>query len=376
LKSTDALFRLQDGIPPGFVDIKIVNQSTVARKAQDQFQRTPYVQQWNFGIQQELARDIVFEVSYVGNKGTKLPAFRSLNPITFGFNPTTGAPVTGPRTLAAYNLNGDIQVLENLAISNYNALQGRLEKRFSGGVTGLVSYTYGKALTDAPDHLSTSGAGNGVDVGVFKEPQDAAHRRTGEYGLAEFDVKQRFIASAVWQLPYGRSRRFGSNAARGVDFFLGGWEFSPILTIQQGLGLTVVQSQLLNLGGDRQNRPNRIGNGNLPASRQTVDQFFDVNAFKILQTDPTKDGFVPNQAFGNSGVGIMRGPNLHNLDFNLNKSFSITERHVVQFRAEFFNAFNRSNFGVPGITMGAGFGQIVNTSTEARIIQFALKYKF
>ena len=376
LKNTDALFRLQDGVPPGFVDVKIVNPATVARKAQDPSQRTPYVQQWNFGIQQELVKDMLLEVSYVGNKGTKLPAFRSLNPITYSFNPTTGAPVTGARTLAAYGLNGDIQMLENLAISNYNSFQARLEKRFSAGLSGLVSYTFGKALTDAPDHLSTSGAGNGVDVGVFKEPQDAAHRRTGEYGLAEFDIKQRFIASAVWQIPYGKGRKYGASASRGMDYVLGGWEFSPILTIQQGLGLTVIQSQLLNLGGDRQNRPNRLGNGNLSASQQSVDRWFDTSAFKILQTSPALDGFVPNQVFGNSGVGIMRGPNLHNLDFNLNKTFAITERQSLQFRAEIFNAFNRANFGVPGITIGAGFGQIVNTSTEARIVQFALKYKF
>ena len=73
---------------------------------------------------------------------------------------------------------------------------------------------------------------------------------------------------------------------------------------------------------------------------------------------------------------MLRGPNLHNVDFNLNKVFAITERHSVQFRAEFFNAFDRANFGVPGVNISAGFGQIVSTATEARIIQFALKYRF
>jgi hypothetical protein len=157
---------------------------------------------------------------------------------------------------------------------------------------------------------------------------------------------------------------------------LGGWEFSPIITVQSGLGLTVVQSQLLNLGGERQNRPNRLANGALPSSQQTVDRFFNTDAFKVLQTDSTRDGFVPNQAFGNSGVGIMRGADLVNIDFNLSKVFQITERHALQLRAEFFNALNHPNFGVPGVTMGAGFGQIVNTAAEARIIQFALKYRF
>jgi hypothetical protein len=375
LKSTNAIFRLQDGIPAGFVDITRVNAATVSRKAQDPDQRTTYVQQWNFGIQQEIVSDLLFEVSYVGNRGNKLAAFRNLNQRAVSFNPSTGAPIAGPRPLASFGLDGDIQYLENMGVSNYHSLQARLEKRFSAGLSALVSYTWGKALTNSVDHLSTSGAGNGVDVGVFREPQDGHNRRL-EYGLAEFDVKQRFVASAVWQLPYGRGRQFGSGAGRAADMILGGWEFSPIITVQGGLGLTITQAQLLNLGGERRNRPNRIANGTLPSGQRDVDRWFDTSAFVILNPTPGQTGFVPNQAFGNSGPGILRGPELLNFDFNLNKTFPITERHNLQFRAEFFNAFNRANFGVPGVNAAAGFGQIVNTATEARIIQFALKYRF
>ena len=82
-----------------------------------------------------------------------------------------------------------------------------------------------------------------------------------------------------------------------------------------------------------------------------------------------------NQIFGNSGVGIVRGPGMVNLDFNLAKSFALTERFGLQFRTEMFNALNHSNFGVPGVTTGAGFAQIVSAA-DARIIQFALKLKF
>jgi hypothetical protein len=96
----------------------------------------------------------------------------------------------------------------------------------------------------------------------------------------------------------------------------------------------------------------------------------------ILQTDPTKPGFVPNQAFGNSGVGILRGPSLVNIDFNLAKEFRLTERQMLQFRTEFFNALNHTNLGIPSVTMGSGFGQITNTATPARQIQFGLKYRF
>ena len=371
LKATNAIFRLQDGIPAGFVDVTKVNPATVSRKAQDPDQRTTYVQQWNFGIQRELVTDLLFDVAYVGNKGTKLAAFRNLNQQAVTFN-AAGVPSAGARPLAAYNLSGDIQLLENLGISNYHSLQARLEKRFSNGLSSLVSYTWGKALTNSVDHLSTSGAGNGVDVGVFREPQNGFDRNS-EYGLAEFDVKQRFVASAVWQLPYGRD---GSSGKSIAHYVFGGWEFSPIVTIQQGLGLSMNQAGLLNIGGERRSRPNRIANGDLPSEQQTVDRFFNTDAFVVLQTNPALAGFVPNQAFGNSGLGVIRGPNLINFDFNLSKTFQVTERNSLQFRAEFFNAFNRANFGVPGITAGAGFGQIVSTATEARIIQFGLKYRF
>jgi hypothetical protein len=374
LKTTDAIFRLQDGVPAGFVDITKVNQTTVGRKAQDPFQRTTYVQQWNFGIQRELVKDLLWEVSYVGNRANKLAAFRNLDQRALSFN-AAGAPVAGNRPLAQFGLNGDIQVLENVGVSNYNSLQTRLEKRFSGGLSGLVSYTWGKAMTNAVDHLSTSGAGNGVDTGVFRTPQDANNRRL-EYGLSEFDVKQRFVASAVWQLPYGKGRHFGAQASRGVDWIVGGWEISPIITIQGGLGLSATQSELLNLGGERQSRPNRIATGELSDSQRSVDRWFDTSAFVILNPTAGGAGFVPNQAFGNSGIGILRGPDLVNVDFNLNKTFAVTERHSLQFRAEFFNAFNHPSLSVPGVNASAGFGQIVSSSTEARIIQLALKYRF
>jgi hypothetical protein len=375
LKADDALFRLQDGIPAGFVDISKVDLTGVSRKAQPIDQRSSYTQQYNFNVQWEFARNWLFDVGYIGNLGRKLAAFRNLNQRAVSFDPTTGAPVVGARPLADSGLNGNIQFLENGGVSNYNSLQAKLEKRFSNGLSALVSYTYGKALTDAVDHLATSGAGNGVDVGVFREPQNGFDRAS-EYGLAEFDVAHRLVASAVWEVPYGRGRHFGSGSSRPLDLILGGWELSPIITAQTGLGLTVNQPGLLNLGGERRSRPNRIGDGELPSSQRTVDRYFDTSAFVILQTDPSRPGFVPNQAFGNSGIGVIRGPKLINVDFNLAKNFDITERHKLQFRAEFFNAFNRANFGVPGVTASAGFGQITNTATDARIIQFALKYRF
>ena len=373
LKATNAIFRLQDGIPAGFVDISRVDLTSVARRGQDPNQRTSYVQQYNFGIQQEIARDLVIDLAYVGNRGLKLPAFRNLNPIQYTFN-AQGAPVTGLRALDAVGLRGDIQYLENMGISNYNSLQAKVERRFSGGFTFLASYTWGKALTDSVDHLSTSGTGNGVDVGAFREPQNPANRRI-EYGPAEFDVTHRFVLSGVWQVPFGKDHAAGRGWSRGMDLLLGGWELSPIFTAQTGLALTMNQPIVTNIGGERRSRPNRIADGNLPSDQRTVDRWFDTSAFVPTTATPGAVGFVPNTIFGNSGVGIVRGPHYVNLDFNVAKTFAITERVNTQLRGEFFNALNHSNFGVPGVTTGAGFGQIVS-AYDARIIQIALKLRF
>lgn len=375
LRASNKLFTLAEGVPAGFVDIGKVNVSNLSYKAQDMYEQNPLVQQYSFGVQQQLFHDLLLDVSYVGNSGSRLQAFRNLNPVTYTYN-AAGAPVTGARALAAAGFTNDIQYADSTGISNYNSLQARLERRFSRGFTMLASYTYGKALTDSVDHLATSGTGNGVDVGAFREPQDGLNRRRSEYGLAEFDVKNRFVGSAVWQIPFGHGQKFGGAAGKAVEFAFGNWEFSPILTLQSGLGLTVNQSCSTNIGGERRCRPNRVGSGELPSGARTVDNWIDVHAFQAVQNNPSQPGFTPSQINGSSGVGILRGPGMFNLDFNLSKSFTISDRQSLQFRGEFFNAFNHSNFSVPGVTLGAGFGQIVSTAVEARIIQFALKYRF
>jgi hypothetical protein len=259
--------------------------------------------------------------------------------------------------------------LENIGISNYNSLQAKVEKRFATGSTFAVSYTWGSVLADSVDHLSTQSAGTGVDLGVYKEPQTGLNRRA-EYGHAEFDVKHRLTAAGLFQLAPGRKL---PKYLRGV---FGDWELSPIFTAQTGLPLTVTQSELLSLGGERRSRPTRLANGTLDASQRTADRWFDTSAFQILQVNPALAGFIPNRAFGNSGVGILRAAGLINLDLNLSKTIRIRESRSLQIRGEFFNALNHTNLGVPGTNMGSGFGQIVSTATEARIVQCVLRLRF
>lgn len=362
--ATAAPFRLVNGYPTGLLDPASL-APTISRRAQDPNQRTAYIQQYNFGIQYELMQDLLFDVAYVGNKGTKLNGFRNLNQRAVITNPN-GSQAAGARPYPAF---GDIQWMENRVGSTYNSLQARLEKRFSSGVTALVSYTWGKALTGSPDHISTSGGGAGFDTGTFREPQNGLNTRA-DRGLAEFDVLHRFVASYVWELPFGRGRRFGNDWNTAADLLLGGWQVTGIHAMQTGLGLTATLggASVLNIGGERRARPNLVGEPELPESERTIARWFNTSAFAAFSPAP--------QAFGNAGVGIMRGPGLINFDYTLAKNFNVTEQRYFQFRTELFNAFNRANFGPPNIARdSAGFGQIL-TAANARIIQFALKFYF
>jgi hypothetical protein len=360
-----APFRLVNGYPPGLLDPSSL-APTILRRAQDANQRSPYIQQYNFGVQYELTKDLLFEVAYVGNKGTKLNGFRNLNQ-RFVINNPNGSQSAGARPYPAF---GDIQWMENRVLSNYNALQARLEKRFSRGLSALVSYTWGKALTESPDHISTSGGGAGIDTGTFREPQDGNNLKA-ERGLAEFDIEHRFVASYIYELPFGHGRRWGSQWNSAMDMILGGWQVTGIHVLQSGLGLTATLggASVLNLGGERRARPNIIGDPHLSDSERTLQRWFNTSAFTRA--------FSPSpQAFGNAGVGILRGPNYMNFDFTLAKDFQISERFRQQFRNEYFNAFNRANFGPPNIQAeNSGFGQILSAS-NARIIQFGVKLYF
>ena len=144
-------------------------------------------------------------------------------------------------------------------------------------------------------------------------------------------------------MQFGRTPDHGPIVVEGSRApALGGWEFSPILTFQTGLPLTILQSDAVNIGGERRSRPNRIGNGTLPDNQRNAIAGWIQRVGRLTNT-PGQPGFFPNQLYGNSGVGVVRGPGSQNLDFNLAKDFRMTERFKAQFRAEFFNALNRAN---------------------------------
>jgi len=304
--------------------------------------RTAYVQTWSINVQRSFGGNLVAEAGYVGNHAVKMPRNVQLN-----------IPLPGPGNIQARrplpNFGPVNTYIQNDATTNYNGLQTRIEKRFSGGLSLLGAYTFMRAI----DLSGNEQEGSTID------PRNLNRDR----GLSDNFVKHRLSVSYVFELPFGRGRRW---LAQGgiVDQALGGWQLSGVTVLQSGPAFTV------SAPGDRANiglgtRPNRICDGNL-ASGRAADRWFDGNCFVL-----------PDQfTVGNSGRNVLIGPPLQTWDIGIMKRFAITENHYLQFRAEMFNALNNVNLGVPGASLGTpSFGRVI-AAESARSIQFGLKYGF
>ena len=179
--------------------------------------RDAYTQQWNLGYQREFARNMVFEVSYVGNKGTHLVRSADINQAFPGLTGTV-------QSRRPYQQYGSIVVIQSTSNSTYHGLLGRLERRFSGGLSFLASYTYGHAIDDA------SGLGPG---GSSTVNQDARNLKA-DRGNSDFDARQRLVVSYIYDLPFGHGKHFGKSIPAALNFVLGGWQLSGITAFQSG----------------------------------------------------------------------------------------------------------------------------------------------
>jgi hypothetical protein len=244
------------------------------------------------------------------------------------------------------------------AIQNYNSLMVKLDKRFSKGFTGLISYTYAKSL--------------GWDVANSDEisyTQDDNNLRQ-DYGLADFSIKQRLVLSPIWQLPLGRGQRFLDHGGL-VNGLAGGWELSGIITFQDGFPFTVLSNEDFSNTGSPSPRPDRICNG---AGPQTVAEWFNTSCFTTDALSQALANGTPR--WGNSGRNILVGPGLQQWDVSVIKRNQITERVGIEFRAEFFDLFNHPNFGPPGATIATSSAGLLTSAASPRDIQFGLKLKF
>jgi Carboxypeptidase regulatory-like domain len=299
----------------------------------------PYLDQWTFSVQHTLPGSILAEAAYVGSKGTHLSKRVDAN-----LDPSPPAPgdTRSVQDRRLYPQWGFILSDQGRGSSEYHGLQLTLRKEYSYGLTFLVGYTWAKSLdNDSYDRKATRNY----------RPGDM------DKGRSIFDLRNRFVGSVVYDLP------FGKNLTGVSKQLIQGWQLNAILTLQSGLPFQVTTpDDPSNTGASWIPRPNRICNGNLPVGQRTPQHWFDSRCF----VEPAQN------TYGNAGVAYLDTDGTKSLDFAAIKNFPIREARV-QFRAESFNALNTVNFGRPGDTLGTpSFGQVL-IAGSARVIQFALK---
>jgi hypothetical protein len=316
--------------------------------------KSGYVQQWSFGIQRQLAENLGLDVSYVANKGTSLDGVRKMNQ---GALPT----VVNPAYYRPDPNFGTFTVMDSFGDSNYESLQAKLTRRFSKGATFIAGYTYGHAIDNA------NGEGGGSGSSLFA--QDNNNIRA-ERGNSDYDVRHRFTLSGVYDLPFGPGKHFLGSSRGAPAKIIGGWQATVIYQTQTGFPFTVTQSGNRSLTNASNERANRLCNGNLPGDQRTRARWFDTSCFALS----------PLGTFGNGSRNILRYPGQNNLDFSLLKSMQFTESKRLEFRAEFFNLPNHTQFLLTGgigsnVSSRTTFG-VVSQAQDPRITQLSLRFLF
>jgi hypothetical protein len=320
----------------------------------DSHLKTPYYQSWNLAVQRSLPAAISLELAYAGSKGTHLQSVTDPNQVA----------VPGPGDVQSrrpFPQFGGFTAISDIGNSNYNALQVKVEKHASHGLYLLSAFTYSKAINDLPEICCAAPfAQNSYDLAA-------------ERGLADFNQKLRWVLSFDYEIPFGGSHSHLDN--RVMNAVLGGWHVGGIYTLASGFPFSPYQNNdSSNTGTQGIPRPNQIRDGNLPSGQRTRDHWFDVSAFVPIDTE-NGDPF----AFGNAARNSLIGPGQNVLDWELRKEFKIAESQRLEFRTEFFNAFNHPNFAQPDNFVDDGpdsAGVITSVAIPMRQIQFGLKYSF
>ncbi|MDQ6678276.1 MAG: carboxypeptidase regulatory-like domain-containing protein [Acidobacteriota bacterium] len=366
LGSGSTIFQLKNGFPASQFTPALVDLTKLQIRAQDPNQRTGYVHQISFGPQFQLDTNDVLDLTYVGNFGHKLQRLRDANQ---GF--VTGFSSSGvPAVAFPYpNLNSGgqhafLETATNDGTSSYNALLVSLRHRYSRGLLFGISYTWSKNLANFVDNL-TGGS----------TPENA-YNYSLERGFSPFDTEHRFVAHASYELPVGRGG-YVLNGDGIASRLIGGWQLNSIVTVQTGTPFTVTAPDLSQTGGNHASRANCTGD---PYAGITHDPNLYVNGGPGFWLNPAAFSQPAPGTFGNCAPRAFHGPGLQNVDLSLFKNFVFSERARLEFRSEFFNAFNHANFNNPRSSIAASqigsFGRSFSTVTDPREIQFALKLYF
>jgi Carboxypeptidase regulatory-like domain/TonB dependent receptor len=319
--------------------------------------------QWNFTVQQQLGSGTTLQAGYVGQKTTHLavPMPYLQKQLLPG-----GAVANSPYLAGNPTLQNEIDQISGTATNgnqSYNALQAVLQKRLSNGLEYSVAYTYSKCMTDSSGYYGSWG-GQATPTSPYWQN---LYDKKAEWGPCYYDATHVLTSYATYDLPIGRGRKFGKDMNKALDAVVGGWQANAILSLHTGFPLTVSADDAsgTNSRGSRANciAPVHIlGKQNSPSGGY---QWFDPSSFAPAVTG----------TFGTCGVGTVRGPGLHTLDFSLAKFFSFTERQKLEFRAEAINLTNTPILNSPNAGLGSTLG-LLQSSQGARNVQFALKYLF
>ncbi|HUS07758.1 MAG TPA: carboxypeptidase regulatory-like domain-containing protein, partial [Bryobacteraceae bacterium] len=347
----------QQGYPAGLTDPSNFNPilSNIAYIPRDL--KWPYVQTWFFAVQQEVAKNTVVELAYTGNHSLRLPIVADYNQ-ALPNQPGGSLGIQARRPNQAF---GPITWFNPAGSGTYNGLSVKLERRFSAGFYFLNSFTWSKALGTSEQQLETPA---GVTVA---NPQNVRNLKL-ERGPSSYDVKFINVTSVVYQLPFGKGRRFGSSMPGVVDAVLGGWELTGINTANTGEPVNVIfnpSSTIDNTGrisdfrGATTFRPNLTGDPAGSSGPAMLDNYFNKAAFGLPGVD---------QPYGNLSRNAFRGANFEQWDLGVNKNFKIHESVALQFRSEFFNVLNHTNFRPPEPNFSsAAFGTIRSTYIPRQI---------
>jgi hypothetical protein len=325
----------------------------------------PYIQNWFVSVQREITKDTVVEVSYNGNHSLRLPIIADYNEAT----PNQPGGTLTYQQRAPVPTYGPITWVDPAGDNHYNGLSARVEHRFANGLYFLNSFTWGLALGDSEQALE-------YYAGYVEANPQNIHDLAAERGPSSFDAKFNNVTSIVYQLPFGKGRQFASNLNPVLDAVLGGWELNTINTAHTGTPLNVyytptTANAVSGLSNDYRGepflRPNVTGSATSQSTSQMINSFFAGYTFSAPAV---------NDPFGNLGRNAFRAPSLEQWDMAADKSFRIREGVKLQFRSEFFNLPNHTNFGIPNTNYGSSSFGTIRTTYPARQIQFALKATF
>ena len=333
--------------------------SSLSYSGKDRHRKDVAVDQWTFTVEQEVAKDTIFNVTYLGTKGTHEFSAQTLN----GIN-----PLTGTRPFASLT-NSTIGYTNYQGNSNLEALQAGLRRNLSTGLLISASYQYSHGISDGSN-------GDGESDGLQN-----ANCRTCERGNADFDVRHNFSSSVIWMVPAGKGRRWLSNSSGFANAVLGGWQLSGIGMARTGLPLNVTLSRSASAlpdGINSNQRPNVVLGQSLYPANQSPTLWLNPYAFST----------PANGTWGNAGRDILRAPDFWQMDSSLEKRFPIAERSSISFRADVFNIFNRAQLGNPSAkwtnpSAGTTYGQITSPYTTSAVgtgtprqMRFMLRFSF